>query len=79
MQSKSCFNCKHRTWGEGMWMEQCMDFEMCDDEKEMVESCQRYEFDDREEEEDYCPSATNGDYSPSCPWNAPGMSIRDFI
>lgn len=19
------------------------------------------------------------DYSPSCPWNAPGMSIRDFI
>lgn len=28
---------------------------------------------------EYCPSATNGDYSPSCPWNAPGMSIRDFI
>ena len=34
---KSCFNCKRRTWGEGMWMEQCMDFEMCDDEKEMAE------------------------------------------
>lgn len=28
---------------------------------------------------DDCTSATNGDYSPSCPWNAPGMSIRDFI
>lgn len=24
-------------------------------------------------------SATCGDYSPSNPWNAPGMSIRDFI
>lgn len=24
-------------------------------------------------------SAENGDYSPSCPWNAPGMSIKDFI
>lgn len=27
----------------------------------------------------YTSSATNGDYSPSCPWNAPGMSIKDFI
>lgn len=34
------------------------------------------EFDD---EDEYVPSATNGDYSPSNPWNAPGMSIRDFI
>lgn len=24
-------------------------------------------------------SATNGDYSPSAPWNAPGMSVSDFI
>ena len=30
-------------------------------------------------EEEYCPSSTHGDYSPSCPWNAPGMSIKDFI
>lgn len=30
-------------------------------------------------EEAYCPSATNGDYSPSNPWDAPGMCIRDFI
>ena len=32
--------------------------------------------------EDYEPrytSCTAGDYSPSCPWNAPGMSISDFI
>jgi hypothetical protein len=29
--------------------------------------------------EEYTSSATNGDYSPSNPWDAPGMSIRDFI
>lgn len=33
-------------------------------------------FDD---EDDYTPSATRGDYSPSNPWDAPGMSIHDFI
>ena len=31
------------------------------------------------EDEDYVPSSTNGDYSPSNPWDAPGMSIKDFI
>lgn len=30
-------------------------------------------------EEEYTPSAENGDYSPSNPWDAPGMSVRDFI
>jgi hypothetical protein len=30
-------------------------------------------------EEEYYPSSTNGDYSPSNPWDAPGMSVRDFI
>lgn len=45
-----------------------------------------YEFDvdgvrseDKEYDDDYVPSAENGDYSPSNPWDAPGMSIRDFI
>ena len=41
-----------------------------------------YEFDIdgvRSEDEDYVPSAENGDYSPSNPWDAPGMSIHDFI
>lgn len=43
-----------------------------------------YPFDenDLEEEEvdehDYT-SSTNRDYSPSNPWDAPGMSIKDFI
>lgn len=27
----------------------------------------------------YWPSCTNGDYSPGNPWDAPGMSIHDFI
>ena len=31
------------------------------------------------DEDDYIPSAENGDYSPSNPWDAPGMSISDFI
>ena len=32
-----------------------------------------------EDEDEYIPSAENGDYSPSNPWGAPGMSINDFI
>lgn len=42
-----------------------------------------HEYDDMEihdeDDEDYTPSATCGDYSPSNPWDAPGMSISDFI
>lgn len=29
--------------------------------------------------EEYSSSSTYGDYSPSNPWDAPGMSARDFI
>ena len=51
--------------------------EMSESEKEFfgIET----ESEEEEYEEEYCPSSTNGDYSPSCPWNAPGMSIKDFI
>ena len=49
-----------------------------------------YEFDidgvrseDEEEfdayDDEFVPSAENGDYSPSNPWDAPGMSLKDFI
>lgn len=31
------------------------------------------------QEERYTPSSTARDYSPTHPWDAPGMSIRDFI
>lgn len=36
-------------------------------------------YGDWEPEEEYTPSASAGDYSPSNPWNAPGMSLSDFI
>lgn len=51
--------------------------EMSESEKEFfgIET----ESEEEEYEEEYCPSSTHGDYSPSCPWNAPGMSIKDFI
>ena len=32
-----------------------------------------------EEDDEYTPSAENGDYSPSNPWDAPGMKLSDFI
>ena len=32
-----------------------------------------------EDDSDYVRSAIYGDYGPSAPWNAPGMSVRDFI
>lgn len=34
-------------------------------------------FDDDDEE--YIPSSSRGDYGPSNPWDAPGMSLKDFI
>ena len=39
-----------------------------------------YDFSsDTESDDDYTPSATRGDYGPSNPWDAPGMSIKDFF
>jgi hypothetical protein len=32
-----------------------------------------------DDDDDYVPSAENGDYGPSNPWDAPGMSLKDFI
>ena len=37
------------------------------------------EYEIGEYEEEYVPCVENGDYSPSNPWDAPGMSIKDFI
>lgn len=31
------------------------------------------------DDEHYIRSSLNMDYSPSNPWDAPGMSVRDFI
>lgn len=57
-----------------MWGDTFIDFNevVCDRLLEPVYGTEIYE-------EHYTPSSTAGDYSPSCPWNAPGMSVRDFI
>ena len=48
-------------------------------EEEFGKNCDslrdRGDYEDRE----YVRNSTAGDYSPSNPWDAPGMSIRDFI
>ena len=43
------------------------------------EISETFEWDYIDESGEMHPSAENGDYSPSCPWNAPGMSVKDFI
>lgn len=68
--------------------------ELCDARNALCEFCEVDEcvkcivthlindaFNELEEcdDEDYVPSAENGDYSPSNPWDAPGMSTKDFI
>ena len=61
-----------------------MGYEMTLTEEEEIKEdleCLRYEEGTPEcfEEDQYCPSATAGDYSPSNPWDSPGYTIRDFI
>ncbi len=75
---RRCGNCKYRRFAAFGGYDYCMDYEMSDNTVKTAAECPRYEKED-EEETEYCPSSTAGDYSPSCPWNAPGMSIRDFI
>lgn len=54
-----------------------MQFELV---KTILEENGIVEIKDVEKDENhYTPSSTNGDYGPSNPWDAPGMSIRDFI
>lgn len=53
---------------------ECRSYEGKTDE-EIATECARY----IDEEEPYIPSATRGDYGPSHPWDAPGMSMKDFI
>lgn len=36
-------------------------------------------FSEEDESDDRSPSSECGDYSPLHPWDAPGMSIYDFI
>ena len=83
---KKCGNCQYRmfrNW-DGL-LESCIDYEMATTEQEEIEhakDCKKYEEGKPfcfEDDDDYYTSSTCGDYSPSNPWDAPGMSIRDFI
>ena len=81
---KKCGKCKYRAYSSWCGIDYCIDYEMAtteDEEIEAAKDCVKYEEGTPScfEDDDYCPSATAGDYSPSSPWNAPGMSIRDFI
>lgn len=59
------------------WVDTLLDSEVEVSDKEPVDDSYKYDF--SEDDYSYTPSATNHDYSPSDPWNAPGMSIKDFI
>ena len=79
---KKCSNCKNRFWHGMFGMEMCMIYEMAlteEDEINGASECSRYKEEDDDYFDEYTPSSTYGDYSPSNPWDAPGMSIRDFI
>ena len=81
---KMCRNCKHR-WFSGAWgmTESCLGYELAETEEDEIReasTCGKYEEGDPDDDDrDYCPSATAGDYGPGNPWAAPGMSVRDFI
>ena len=70
-------NCKNRRYRCWSGYNYCLDYEMgnCDAKDT---NCPNYEPETETDEHD-CPSATAGDYSPSNPWDAPGMSVKDFI
>lgn len=66
------------------------DYGECPYDAQYSEACRVYcglgvdedSYDEDEEmfdEEEYVPSSSRRDYGPSNPWDAPGMSIRDFI
>ena len=83
---KSCANCRNRVYHSWLGLEPCGGWERAEtkeEEREMAEACDDYEEETEEDREErmghYYTSSTNGDYSPGNPWDAPGMSIHDFI
>lgn len=81
---RKCSSCKNRCSSGYFGIEMCYWYEMTwteEDEIKEASDCERYEEGNPSclDSERYIPSSTMGDYSPSNPWDAPGMSIRDFI
>ncbi len=76
-RSEDIRKCKNRIRPGMFGPEPCMMYEMDEcDARDMYCSCYEPET---EEDYHYTPSSTAGDYGPGNPWDAPGMSIRDFI
>ena len=85
----------HNYYEAACTAEYLMDNYGIDDESEAMQlgydvrhEMDKYDYDEetaidvvmrREYGRDYISSSTNGDYSPSNPWDAPGMSVSDFI
>lgn len=81
---KKCGNCKNRYYEGWSGIDCCACYEMTENEHEEIEcaaDCEQYEegTPDCIGDRHYTSSSTGGDYSPSNPWDAPGMSIKDFI
>lgn len=74
---KKCGRCRYLMTYGMFGLESCARWESAVNDENPANSCERYS--EKDDDEEYCPSATMGDYSPSNPWDAPGMSIRDFI
>ena len=78
---RMCRNCKNRWYTSWGLLECCMWYSMCTTEEDEIREaadCGKYEEGNPDDEDEYCPSSTNGDYSPSNPWSAPGMSMNDI-
>lgn len=84
---KKCGKCRYRCYsGWGGMMTLCIDYERAETEEDEIRAaadCRKFKEGTpdclADKDRIYTPSATGGDYSPSSPWNAPGMSVRDFI
>lgn len=85
MEKRTCDNCVYRySMGWDGVLESCIDYAKVDPGEEaerMAANCTGYLYGTPSclEEDEYTPSSTFRDYGPSNPWDAPGMSIRDFI
>ena len=77
---RSCINCKNRCYNGMFGAENCYGYEICDTDEEMVDTakcCKDFVAGHPDCFRD--TSSTCGDYGPGNPWDAPGMSTRDFI
>lgn len=90
---RTCTNCKRNCVVnyDGLLDTGCMDYEMSggdeEEAKKLAANCPSYDYGSPEYWEEFWDdyherrhtSSYCGDYGPSNPWDAPGMSVSDFI